>query len=91
MTARRAVEAAVELAKMSDAKLNIVTAYKPQPVRTPDLPAEFLDANYLPPADSLLDELLWVAKRPMSRHRSMPRQETPPKQSSRWRRGSART
>ena len=63
MTARRVVEAAVELAKMSDAKLNIVTAYKPQPVRTPDLPAEFLDANYLPPADSLLDELLWVAKK----------------------------
>ncbi|MGO9962779.1 MAG: universal stress protein [Acidimicrobiales bacterium] len=62
-TALRAVEAAVDLAKTCDAKLHIVTAYKPQPVRTPDLPAEFLTANYLPPADSLLAELISVAKR----------------------------
>ena len=53
-TALRAVETAVDLAKTCDAKLHIVTAYKPQPVRAPDLPAEFLTANYLPPADSLL-------------------------------------
>jgi len=62
-TALRAVEAAVELAQTFDAKLHIVTAYKPQSVRTPNLPAEFLDANYLPPADSLLDELIAVAKK----------------------------
>ena len=40
-----------------------IRLYKPQSVRTPDLPAEFLDANYLPPADSLLDELIAVAKK----------------------------
>jgi nucleotide-binding universal stress UspA family protein len=59
----RAVQAAVELAHAFDARLHIVTAYKPQAVRTPDLPAEFLEANYLPPADSLLDELISVARR----------------------------
>jgi nucleotide-binding universal stress UspA family protein len=62
-TALRAVQAAVELAHAFDARLHIVTAYKPQAVRTPDLPAEFLEANYLPPADSLLDELISVARR----------------------------
>jgi len=62
-TALGAVEAAVELAQTCGAKLHIVTAYKPQAVRTPDLPAELLDANYLPPADSLLDELISVARR----------------------------
>jgi len=61
-TALRAVKTAVEVAKAFDAKLHIVTAYKPQAVKTPDLPAEFLAANYLPPADSLLDELVSVAK-----------------------------
>jgi nucleotide-binding universal stress UspA family protein len=59
----RAVQAAVELAHAFDAKLHIVTAYKPQAVLTPDLPAEFLEANYLPPADSLLDELISVARK----------------------------
>jgi len=62
-TALRAVETAVELAQTWGAKLHIVTAYKSQAVRTPDLPAEFLDANCLPPADSLLDELISVARR----------------------------
>ena len=62
-TALRAVQAAVELAHAFDAKLHIVTAYKPQAVLTPDLPAEFLEANYLPPAASLLDELISVARR----------------------------
>ena len=62
-TALRAVQAAVELAHAFDARLHIVTAYKPQAVLTPDLPAEFLEANYLPPADSLLDELISVARR----------------------------
>lgn len=38
-TALGAVEAAVELAQTCGAKLHIVTAYKPQAVRTPDLPA----------------------------------------------------
>jgi nucleotide-binding universal stress UspA family protein len=56
------VKTAVEIAKAFDAKLHIVTAYKPQAVKTPDLPAEFLAANYLPPVDSLLDELVSVAK-----------------------------
>ena len=62
-TALRAVETAVDLAKTCGAKLYIVTAYKPQAIRIPDLPAEFLDANYRPPADSLLDELISVANR----------------------------
>ena len=62
-TALRAVQAAVELAHAFDAKLHIATAYKPQAVLTPDLPAEFLEANYLPPADSLLDELISVARK----------------------------
>ena len=62
-TALRAVQAAVALAHAFDAKLHIVTAYKPQAVLTPDLPAEFLEANYLPPADSLLDELISVARK----------------------------
>jgi nucleotide-binding universal stress UspA family protein len=62
-TALRAVETAVDLAKTCGAKLHIVTAYKPQAVRIPDLPSEYLDANYLPPADSLLEELISVAKR----------------------------
>ena len=62
-TALRAVQAAVELAHAFDARLHIVTAYKPQAVLTPDLPAEFLEANYLPPADSLLDELISVARK----------------------------
>jgi hypothetical protein len=62
-TALRAVEAAVELAQAVGAKLHIVTAYKPQAVRAPDLSAEFLDANHLPAADSLLEDLISVAKR----------------------------
>ena len=90
-TALRAVEAAVDLAKTCGAKLHIVTAYKPQPVRTPDLPAEFLAANYLPPADSLLAEPSQSRRGPKWRRRSTPQQAIPPKPSSAWRRRSAPT
>jgi len=56
-TARRAVSAAVDLAKIFGAKLHIVTAYKPESVKVPDLPAEFQLSRYVHPADALLDEL----------------------------------
>jgi nucleotide-binding universal stress UspA family protein len=61
-TARRAVSAAVDLAKLFDAKLHIVTAYKPESVKVPDLPAEFALSRYVHPADALLDELIMIAK-----------------------------
>jgi nucleotide-binding universal stress UspA family protein len=62
-TALRAVQAAVELAKTFGATLHIVTAYKPESVRLPDMPDEFRYANYVPPADALLNELTSLAKR----------------------------
>lgn len=62
-TALRAVETAVEVAKAFDAKLHIVTAYKPESVSMPDLPAEFRYAANVNPADSLLDELKSIGKR----------------------------
>jgi len=62
-TALRAVEAAVELAEVFDAKLHIVTAYKPESVKVPDLPEEFRYTANVHPADALLDELKATAKR----------------------------
>ncbi len=62
-TALRAVEAAVELAQVFGAKLHIVTAYKPESVSMPDLPAEFRYTANVHPADALLDELKAIAKR----------------------------
>jgi len=62
-TALRAVEAAVELAQVLGARLHIVTAYKPESVSVPDLPAEFRYTANVHPADALLDELKAIAKR----------------------------
>lgn len=62
-TALRAVGAAIDLAKALEAKLHIVTAYKPESVRLPDLPAEFRQASVTSPADALLNELGLLAKK----------------------------
>ncbi len=56
VTAARAVRTAAELCKAIDAKLHVVTAYKPESVRVADLPAEFAD-RITHPADVLLEEL----------------------------------
>jgi nucleotide-binding universal stress UspA family protein len=56
VTAARAVRAAADLAKAIGATLHVVTAYKPETVRVPDLPTEFAD-RVTHPADVLLEEL----------------------------------
>ena len=56
-TALKAVKAAVDVAKTFGATLHVVTAYKPQSVRLPDLPAEFELSRTTHPADVLLAEL----------------------------------
>jgi nucleotide-binding universal stress UspA family protein len=61
-TALRAVQAAVELARIHGATLHIVTAYKPQSVRIPNLPPELEFARTVHPADVLLEELESVAR-----------------------------
>jgi nucleotide-binding universal stress UspA family protein len=56
-SAAEAVRGAIDLAKLYGAKLHIVTAYKPKPVRTEGVPEEFTER--LGPgaaADSLLDD-----------------------------------
>jgi nucleotide-binding universal stress UspA family protein len=61
-TARQAVAAAVQIAKMSGGRLHIVTAYDPKSVHIDDLPAEFrLTAVH--PADALLHSLSEIARR----------------------------
>lgn len=62
-TALRAVQTAVDVAGAFGARLHIVTAYKPETVKGPDLPAEFRYSADVNPADSLLDELKAIAKR----------------------------
>jgi nucleotide-binding universal stress UspA family protein len=57
VTARKAVGAAVELAKTLGANLHIVTAYKPESVRVPDMPDKHFYSQYVHPADALLAEL----------------------------------
>jgi nucleotide-binding universal stress UspA family protein len=56
-TALRAVQAAIDLSAALGAKLHIVTAYKPETVRFTSLPVEFDYANYVHPADALLEQL----------------------------------
>jgi nucleotide-binding universal stress UspA family protein len=60
-TARQAVEAAVQVAKMSGGRLHIVTAYDSKSVHRDDLPAEFR-LTTLPPADALLNSLSDIAR-----------------------------
>jgi nucleotide-binding universal stress UspA family protein len=62
-TALRAVQTAVDLAEAFGAKLHIVTAYKPESVKLPDLPEEFRYSANVHPADALLDELKAMAKK----------------------------
>jgi nucleotide-binding universal stress UspA family protein len=62
-TALRAVESAIELAEIFGATLHIVTAYKPETVKVPDLPAEFRYTADIHPADVLLNELKAMGKK----------------------------
>jgi nucleotide-binding universal stress UspA family protein len=62
-TARLAVKSAVELASVYGAKLHIVTAYKAEPARLTQLPAEFDYSTHVHPADALLEELTAIATR----------------------------
>jgi len=60
-TARQAVAAAVQMARMSGARLHIVTAYDPKSVRLDDVPSEFRMTT-LHPADLLLRSLSEIAR-----------------------------
>ncbi len=60
-TARRAVEAAAEVAAMSKGALHIVTAFDPKnPVGA--MPAEFANVNLESDADALLQSLSFISK-----------------------------
>lgn len=61
-TARRAIEAAAELAVMSEGTLHIVSAYESQKISASDLPAEFGHVNSEGEIEALLQELSFVAK-----------------------------
>ena len=54
-TAREAVRTAIQLAKLSGARLHLVTAYKPKPVSRSGLPDEF---RYSMPSTQEADVLL---------------------------------
>ncbi len=60
-TARAAVISAADLAKLTGAKLHIVTAYDPKSVRLTDLPEEFRYTADMNPADALLQQLSLIA------------------------------
>jgi nucleotide-binding universal stress UspA family protein len=61
-TARRAVEAAADLAAASKGTLHIVTAYDPKSYSTSKLPSEFRDVNSESDVDALLQTLSFIAK-----------------------------
>ena len=62
-TARQAVVAAADIAKLTGGTLHIVTAYQPKSVRTQDLPEEFrYSAAGTNPAEALLQGLALIAK-----------------------------
>lgn len=62
-TAREAVIAAADIAKLTGGTLHIVTAYQPKSVRTQDLPEEFrYSASATHPADALLQSLSFIAQ-----------------------------
>jgi len=60
-TARQAVVAAAQVARMSGGQLHIVTSYDPRSVRLEDLPPEFR-LTALHPADALLNNLSEIAR-----------------------------
>ncbi len=59
-TARRAVLAAVDVAKITGSELHIVTAYDPKAVKAPEVLPEFRQTT-LHPADALLASLTEIA------------------------------
>jgi len=61
-TARRAVEAAVGIAKMSGGTLHIVSAFEPKNLPRGDLPQELGLLSNEGEVDALLQELSFVAK-----------------------------
>lgn len=61
-TARRAIEAAAELAVMSEGTLHIVSAYESKKLGGSDLPAEFKNLTTDGNVDALLQVLSFVAK-----------------------------
>lgn len=63
ITARRAVEAAVELAEMSHGTLHILTAFETKPFDASGLPSEFKAIGNESGPDALLQSLSFIAKK----------------------------
>ena len=61
-TARQAVIAAADVAKLAGSRLHIVTAYDPKSVHRDHLPAELRLSTTTHPADVLLNDLATIAK-----------------------------
>jgi nucleotide-binding universal stress UspA family protein len=61
-TARKAVVAASEVAKLAAGKLHVVTAYDPKSVRSEDLPPDLRLSQQIHPADALLRNLAEIGK-----------------------------
>jgi nucleotide-binding universal stress UspA family protein len=61
-TARRAIEAAAELAVMSEGALHIVSAYSPKTFSDSNLPAEFRNMATGGEVEALLQVLSFIAK-----------------------------
>ncbi|HVB52422.1 MAG TPA: universal stress protein [Acidimicrobiales bacterium] len=62
-TARRAVEAATEMAAMSNGELHIVTAYSTPVVRDGHLPSEFRHLSHDGDIDAVLQVLSFIPKK----------------------------
>lgn len=62
-TAKRAVEAAADIAKAFGASLHIVSAFEPKAVPASDRPAEFRNLTSEGDVDVLLQDLSFVAQR----------------------------
>jgi nucleotide-binding universal stress UspA family protein len=62
-TARRAVEAAAQIAAAMGSELHIVSAFASHRISTADLPAEFRGATVETNIDALLQELGFIAQR----------------------------
>jgi nucleotide-binding universal stress UspA family protein len=62
-TARKAIEAASQLAHMSSGTLHIVTAIDPKPRHEGSLPSEFKNMNPDGEAEALLQVLSFIAKK----------------------------
>lgn len=61
-TARQAVVAAADIARMSGGRLVIVTAFDPKSVRVQDLPADLRLSTTVHPADVLLHSLAEIGR-----------------------------